>query len=265
MSHDFLLTVDRKTASAGTALENATMRPRRHTWDDSQWDYWRRHVEESLLHDEDVVPRTIGVAALARSPSQVSEPAPSKLTTGASFASTVSNLVNTCIGGGMLSLPWVLARCGVGGGLLMMVLVPLLAEFTLDFLVASAELTGAHTLTAITEHILGRTAGLLCASTLLLLSFGVLVSYCVVIKQLTPRLVRFALTLSSLPSDALCLAVVCATCLVPLSSMSTMAQLRFASAASVVMVAGFVLSVVWAAFRVELGLSPMAAQACHLT
>lgn len=217
------------------------------------------NLEETLLHDEAAVPQTIGVAALAKKQAQAE--AQTEVQTEATTHSTVSNLVNTCLGSGMLSLPWVLARCGIGGGLLLMSLIPLFAELTLDYIVAAAELTGAHTLTTIAEQTIGRAGGLLCASTLLLLSFGVLVSYCVVIKQLTPRLVRFFLQLPELPSEALCLGLICAVCLVPLSSMRTMAQLRFASAASIFLIAGFVGAVIAAACRVELGFSPIAAEA----
>jgi len=229
--------------------------PRTNTWDNSEWRNWRTHVEESLLFAETVVPRTIGVAALVPESSHAAHSGKSGI------GSTVGNLVNTCMGSGMLSLPWVLARCGVGGGLGLMLLVPLIANVSIDLLVAAADHTGGRTLTAIAQGTTGRAGGLLCTSVLLLLSFGVLVSYCVVIKQLTPRLARYAFGLPSLPSEALCLGLVCAVCLVPLSSMSTMAQLRFASAASIFLIAGFVVAVVAAALSVEVGSSPVAAEA----
>ena len=93
-------------------------------------------------------------------------------------------------------------RCGVGGGLFLMLLVPLLADVTIDYLAAAAAMTGARSLTAIAEQTIGRVGALICASTLLLLSFGVLVSYCVVIKQLAPRLAHLALQLDSKASIA---------------------------------------------------------------
>ena len=267
---------------------------RSNTWDDSNFGQWRRHVAEVLLHDEEAVPLTIGVAALAKTPQTVetlrarleanrreqdelrqeeaqllslldaattTAAVPDAKEGRATFRSTTFNLVNTCLGSGMLSLPWVLARCGVVGGLLLMLLIPLLADVTLDFLVAAAAHTGAHTLTTIAELTIGRSGGLLSATTLLFLSFGVLVSYCVVIKQLTPRLARYWLALDERPSEASCLLLICAVCLVPLSSLPTMAKLGCASAASIALIAGFVQAVVGAALRVELGLSPVAAAA----
>ena len=284
--------------SRGRSKSDGSKQPGRYersnTWDDSDFAQWRRHVAEVLLHDEEAVPMTIGVAALAKTPHTVESlrarlesnrreqdelrqeeaqllsllaaattttPVPDTKEGRATLRSTTFNLVNTCLGSGMLSLPWVLARCGVVGGLLLMLLVPLLADITIDFLVAAASYTGAHTLTTIAELTIGRSGGLLSAMTLLFLSFGVLVSYCVVIKQLAPRLARYGLALDETPSEASCLLLVCATCLVPLSSMPTMAKLGCASAASIVLIAGFVLAVVVAALRVELGDSPIAAAA----
>ncbi len=71
-----------------------------------------------------------------------------------------------------------------------------------------------------------------------------LVSYGVVIKGLLPDLaqlvLRVALPMSPAPGAGTCLVAVALTCLVPLSAMESMDQLRYASIASVVLVYVFV-------------------------
>lgn len=190
------------------------------------------HVEDVLLHNEEGAPRTIGRTL------------PEHLTRGASLRTTVFNLVSTMLGSGMLSLPWVFACLGMRGGLVLMLLTPLVGERTIWFVTAACS-TSSHeeperTLPPLVERMLGKRAALLCAFTLISLNYGVLVSYCIVIKGLLPGLAADVLQLAVPPSTSLCLSVVAATCLVPLSSMESMDQLRYASIASVVLVYVFV-------------------------
>ena len=93
--------------------------PRRNTWDAASFRNWQKHIEDSLLYD--AIPPTIGAAALLRDGRHRGRECTTAVMScgnlcSATSAATVGNLVNTCMGSGMLSLPWVLARCGIGGG-----------------------------------------------------------------------------------------------------------------------------------------------------
>jgi hypothetical protein len=166
--------------------------PRTTSW--NQMQRIANHVETTLLQ-EDGAPQTVGRTL------------PDALTTGASLRSTVFNLVSTMLGSGMLSLPWVIGRLGLGGGLTLMLLVPLLGSSTIQYVLAAADRAEsaragqaqaktqaaqaeadaqAHTLPAVVEATLGRRSALSTAVCLILLNAGVLVSYCVVIKNLLP-------------------------------------------------------------------------------
>lgn len=196
------------------------------------------HVEEVLLHNEEGAPRLIGRTL------------PEHLTRGASLRTTVFNLVSTMLGSGMLTLPWCFARLGMGGGLLLMILVPVIGERTICWVVdASAALplgAGAQrTFPPVVEGTLGRRAALLSAATLISLNYGVCVSYCVVIKGLLPYqfdalLQLVGVHLEAPPSRVACLLVVSIICLLPLSAQRTMDQMRYASIASVALVYVFV-------------------------
>ena len=197
-----------------------------------------QHLEYVLLHDEK------GVAATKL----IGRTLPDHLTRGASMRTTVFNLVSTMLGSGMLTLPWVLAQLGLGGGLVVMLLVPLLGERTIGFVGMAAEQapgdeSSLRTLPAVVERKLGKSAALLGAITLITLNFGVCVSYAVVIKGLLPDQIQAVARLAEPPSPAVSLALVSAVFLLPLSALRTMEQMRYASIASVVLVYVFVLMV----------------------
>ena len=194
-----------------------------------------QHLEYVLLHDEK------GAAATKL----IGRTLPDHLTRGASMRTTVFNLVSTMLGSGMLTLPWVLGQLGLGGGLAVMLLVPLLGERTIGFVgVASEQAPGdassLRTLPAVVERTLGKSAALLGAITLITLNFGVCVSYAVVIKGLLPDQIQAVARLDAPPSPAASLALVSVVCLLPLSALRTMEQMRYASIASVVLVYVFV-------------------------
>lgn len=252
----------------------------------TSWDRFARlanHVEVTLIH-EDGAPQTIGRTL------------PEALTSGASLRSTVFNLVSTMLGSGMLSLPWVFAQLGLGGGLTIMLLVPLVGDRTIAFVTAAADRASARqrlrpppaadkastqqtrdiqglfevsergaapNFPEIVEASLGRGPALLAAVSLILLSFAVLVSYVVVVKALLPSQLEWLMHAAGVPpsvpppSAGWALACVAAVALVPLSSLPSMEQVKYASVASVVLVYGFVLCVC-AAGALELHDSPAA-------
>ena len=231
----------------------------------SSWDRLARlknHVEVTLIH-EDGAPQTIGRVL------------PDQLTSGASLRSTIFNLVSTMLGSGMLSLPWVFAQLGLAGGLAMMLLVPLIGDRTIAYVTAAVDRAnskqrlrplessddssppkeqatppGYANFPEIVEASLGRGPALLAAVSLILLSFAVLVSYVVVVKALLPSQLEWLMRAAGIdlsvvppPPASLALVVVACVALVPLSSLPSMEQVKYASVASVVLVYGFVLCV----------------------
>lgn len=209
----------------------------------SSWDNLARiryHVEETLLHNEAGAPKLIGRTL------------PEQLTRGATMRTTIFNMVSTMLGSGMLSLPHTFAQLGLLGGLGMMLLIPFVGEITIWFVAFAAESANqmkhgvepVSTLPAIVELVLGRNTALLSAVSLIILNYGVAVSYCVVIKGLLPLTFQALTGLATPPSQAACLAFVSFTCLFPLSALKTTDQMRWASIVSVVLVYVFVFYIV---------------------
>jgi len=121
---------------------------------------------------------------------------------------------------------------------LLMLIVNVMTERSGAYICASAELTGHTLLTEIATATLGAGAGSCTAWVLVLYCFGSCIGGLVVIKQLLPPSLAFALTTFGVPADALpspllTLSATALLILVPLSSLSTMEKLRFTSMASV--------------------------------
>ena len=244
---------------------------------------------DQLLLDTQAVPNTIGRIPLLSIEQQ------GELTKGASMSTTIFNLVSTCLGSGMLALPAMLAKVctgrvsstrlphiapsaalalhtlgsasirvrasdrwqlGIGGGLCLIFAVPLIAERTVASVLFSSDLTGQLSLAQVAEQSLGRVGAVATACALVSLPYGVCVSYCVVIKSLLPRILQLSFSLSYTPNATLVLATVSLAILVPLTSLKTMEQLRFASLASILLVYSFVAAVAVAGLQVLLAASP---------
>ena len=220
-------------AERPVTAEIVSVRVRTQSWD------------QALLAADGPVPRVIG----------------RELMPGASLRSTVFNLMSTCLGSGMLAFPAMMSRIGLGGGLCLLVLVPIVAERSVWLMLAAADLTGQTSVAGVAEQTLGRNGALCSACALIALPYGVCVSYCVVIKALLPSLLQAALGLAAAPSSTTCLVSVAALLLAPLTSLRTMDQLRFASTLSIVLVYAFVVAVAAAGAEVILNASPETWQA----
>ena len=186
-------------------------------------------------------------------PKLIAASLPDSLGHGASLRTTILRLVSTMLGSGMLPLPWVLACLGMGGGLIVAVLVPLLSERTIWWCQGSRGATFAtRPCSSSLRHFLPSSSARQARrsswrSTMVSLNFSVSVSYCVVIKGLLPSqlhalanlLLGTDLTEEPLGPTASLMAV-SALVLVPRSPPQTTEQMKLASIASVILVYVFV-------------------------
>lgn len=110
---------------------------------------------------------------------------------GASPSQTIAVLINTAVGGGILSLPFAFGRAGWAGGLIILFSVAAVEIFTLYVLSRWAEATSAASYGELVHRVLGPLASVLLALTLLLYLFGSGVAYLVIIGDtVTPVLER---------------------------------------------------------------------------
>ena len=141
------------------------------------------------------------------------------------------NLLCTALGIGVLAIPHVFAAVGVLGGMLLLVIVPLLAERTSAYIGLSSRLTKQDLLNGIMAATFGKSAGWAAEAVLYSYSFGALLGQLVVLKQLLPEILNFFGWPE--PPTLLLLAALAALVLTPLSSLPTMEKLKFTSIASV--------------------------------
>ena len=119
-------------------------------------------------------------------------PAPTSTRRTASAKSAVFNLVSTIIGGGVLSLPYALDKCGLVCFTLFMTLAALASDFSLYVLVSCSRRSGARTYAEVVSKALGpgQAPAIITMVLLALLTYLALVAYLVLIQDLVVALVE---------------------------------------------------------------------------
>ncbi|KAJ2513308.1 hypothetical protein GGH20_005154, partial [Coemansia sp. RSA 1937] len=84
-------------------------------------------------------------------------------TGGASMISSFFNLTNAIVGAGVIGLPYAIRQAGFIIGVLMIIVLALLVDWTLRVLALNSKLSGQQTYQGLVEHCFGRT-GLLANS-----------------------------------------------------------------------------------------------------
>lgn len=114
------------------------------------------------------------------------------LTEGNSLRGTVFNLVNSMVGGGVLSLPFAMAQCGVVSGLGCLVFVALASDLTVWMLIFCVDATRERSYARVAEMLYGRWLGIFVDLIVFLNNFGTCIAYVVIIGDLVPSFMAFA-------------------------------------------------------------------------
>lgn len=94
------------------------------------------------------------------------------------------NLVATTCGGGVLSLPLVFSRAGILPVTFFMMVGAMITEFSLYLLIVCARRTGARTYGGVAEAAFGRLANVVTTITLVIMLFGTLIAYQVLMRDI---------------------------------------------------------------------------------
>jgi amino acid permease len=105
----------------------------------------------------------------------------------------VSSLVSTMLGGGVLSLPWVIACCGAVFGSALLVLGAIANDFSLYLLLAASRRSGGPTYESVARRAFGPKAQFGVVFLLFVMTFLCIVGYTVLLADLLTPLLRFAL------------------------------------------------------------------------
>lgn len=161
------------------------------------------------------------------------------LTQGSSLRGTIFNLLNTMIGGGVLGLPFAARQCGIVLGAALLLGTALMTDLTAWMLLVSVDFVRSSSYAMVGEALYGRWLGLLIDLVVLCNTFGVLVSYVVVLGDLVPPFLVLMGVPPLLHDRTVVLWASAGCVLLPLSLLRSMGALRHVSLVCMVMIAMF--------------------------
>lgn len=96
---------------------------------------------------------------------------------GASFNSTVINIVNTVIGAGVLSIAYSIRQAGILGSIILIILVLIPSYITTYYLASATLYTNESIYGMVGKKLYNKTVGVLSDFSLILLDFGIDIAY----------------------------------------------------------------------------------------
>ena len=148
----------------------------------------------------------------------------------------VFNLVSTMVGGGVLSLPFAISRCGLILGVIFLYGSAMASDFSFDILVSCARRTGAMTYTQIAYFALGKNSAFIIPLLVFTLCWLAGTAYFVLIGDLfTPVICFFGSIDDSHCGDEWRLIAICGTCAIitPVCYFRNLKALRYTSFISI--------------------------------
>ncbi|XP_036431114.1 probable sodium-coupled neutral amino acid transporter 6 [Colossoma macropomum] len=109
---------------------------------------------------------------------------------GASFASSVFNLMNAIMGSGILGLAYAMANTGILGFSVLLLLVSSLAAYSIHLLLTLCDQTGLNSYEGLGEKAFNRAGRVLVACTILIQNIGAMSSYMFILKSELPATIR---------------------------------------------------------------------------
>ena len=113
-----------------------------------------------------------------------------------SLAKSVFNLANTTVGAGTLALPFFFSQCGWLLGMVILILIAGLSDLSLHLLVDCGLFSEKRTYLNVARHAKGSAGARLVEFTLLLLTFGAMTSYLVIIGDVAHETIEVRIVIS---------------------------------------------------------------------
>eukprot|EP00055_Hartaetosiga_balthica_P012140 m.58066 g.58066 ORF g.58066 m.58066 type:complete len:458 (+) comp7850_c0_seq5:57-1430(+) len=167
---------------------------------------------------------------------------PHRDSTKASVSACSINLINTIIGAGVLSLPYAFSLVGYVGGILLLIVNVMVADYSLHLLLKAAKTCGRDTYESIADYTFGRKGVALVSMATILLNIGAATAYIVIIGDTLPEFI-YDVAPTFLATEWARLwatGVVTLIFLIPLSLLRNIALLGYTSSLSVICVVVFV-------------------------
>mmetsp|Transcript_10493 Transcript_10493/g.20951 ORF Transcript_10493/g.20951 Transcript_10493/m.20951 type:complete len:371 (-) Transcript_10493:1503-2615(-) len=152
-----------------------------------------------------------------------------------SIAGTTGNLLNTIVGSGIVGIPYALSQSGLVAGVFLLVIAGVMTTRSLVMLIESARRVHAESYESLAASAFpswGSAAPRTVSAGLLVLAYGAMVSYMIVVKDTIPPLM--GISMENVAARAAVLVIAGASVMLPLSLQRDMASLAATSAMSCV-------------------------------
>jgi solute carrier family 38 (sodium-coupled neutral amino acid transporter), member 11 len=103
-----------------------------------------------------------------------------------SIIGAFSNLVNAIVGAGIIGIPYAMKECGLGAGLVLIFFVALLTDKSLRLLIETGKHAQVQSYETLMEAAFGRKGFIFISINMLIMSYGAMVAYLLVIKDTVP-------------------------------------------------------------------------------
>ncbi|XP_020775334.2 probable sodium-coupled neutral amino acid transporter 6 [Boleophthalmus pectinirostris] len=120
---------------------------------------------------------------------------------GASFASSVFNLMNAIMGSGILGLAYAMANTGIVGFCLLLMLVSALAAYSVHLLLKLCDQTGINSYESLGERALEKPGKILVGCAILIQNIGAMSSYLFILKYELPAAINSFLNADNTRTD----------------------------------------------------------------
>ncbi|GMH98572.1 hypothetical protein TrST_g7065 [Triparma strigata] len=153
-------------------------------------------------------------------------PPPSRPVKKAGMPYAVANFLNSIVGAGIIGIPFALKECGLVAGLLLLTWVGYLTSQSVQMIVEMGRDLNVMDYEKLAEKIFGRKGYTTISIFMLILAFGAMVAYCVVIGDIVPEILGITRTATS---RALSIILCSGGVMLPLSLLKNMSNLAFTS------------------------------------
>lgn len=169
--------------------------------------------------------------------------------TGASFASSVFNLMNAIMGSGILGLAYAMASTGIVGFCLLLILVSSLAAYSIHLLLKLCDQTGINSYEELGQKALKKPGKVLVGMAILIQNIGAMSSYLFILKSELPAAISSLLNAENTGSawyeDGRLLLIIVTVCVVlPLALLPKIGFLGYTSSIAFVFMLYFTVVIV---------------------
>ncbi|GAA5844051.1 hypothetical protein JCM9279_003715 [Rhodotorula babjevae] len=174
---------------------------------------------------------------------------PEWLTRGGGVWAGVSNLSNSILGAGIIGLPYALREAGFFAGIVLLVIVGIVTDWTIRLIVLNAKMSGRRTYIDILDSCFGRAGRAAASFFQFSFAFGGMCAFCVIIGDTIPRVLVSLVGLDPSPVVAFFISRPVVTIILtlgisfPLSLYRDIEKLSHASALALVSMVFIVISV----------------------